>query len=259
MNANEITIDLQQFCRSKLDEGDSRYILSRPFFRGGWHIGCDTRILVALPAGGTADSDWRTPDTSKFIHPALEIDAGRWRDWPNQSYVESLAKCLRCDEGMIGSPDCPICKGEPSHKCSCGLAHSCDACDWTPCTVCRGKGKLIRPSLQPVGNQLIGEGLDLLVRTLPGVQWAESDIAEANSIANPIFLRFYIRYGSEHREGIGAVMPVDRKLTEEETGKHREWDQWKKEIEDRERSRLASDALAALSGVTIADGMAGAA
>lgn len=173
--------DLLPFC----DPNPWRYSIAKPFVQGGWWCATDGRILVCTPAYGHPES---VPSTDHNGNPGK---------FPNcKELLGLIDKVEVWHEELPSLPTCPHCKGtgKKNQPCECSECdnkhvseHDCD------CHV-------------EIGNCYLATKYLLKVLTLPGVKWGVVDPASEKGI---IFLRF-------DGGGMGGVMPLDKKKTDEE-------------------------------------------
>jgi hypothetical protein len=180
--------------------------IDKPFVADGWLYACDGRIAIRLPAPGepdsVADNDRKFPGKTmtEIFNRLSAIDA--WAPWPAAAYVERVAQCDSCEGwGRVEREECSSCHGSGEVECTrCYHTAECDDClgkgvrGGKRCTECAGQGEYLRPFAQPLGTGFIQRKFDLLIRALPGVEWAPSDSESM----------FYFRFEG----GAGAVMEV---------------------------------------------------
>ena len=211
-------IDIMTFCGKM-----RRYPgVELPFVQDGLTYATNARVCVRV-ATNSSDlyvSKVELPAASAL--PWWDHDTKRrglkWQRWPKNPLVwRADDYCLDCDGKGVTEPvaeECEECQGVG--RVFLGAYNTrpagCRACNGlgvvgTPCMTCRGKGWLIRPSIAIIGRQYVDLGEHSRVAAIGDVEFTKGD----DIPSRPIRFRF--------REGVGLLMPLDKKLVEERIAK----------------------------------------
>ena len=168
---------MQRFCAA---EADAYRDLSAPFYKGGWWVATDGRVIVRRRSTATPDTSerGRLPNSQPIFEKIAAVK--KWEPWPK---AEPCGVCNdNCGRRVVV---CEMCMGGGKcTSCRCEREHDCGSCDGTGDAVDLCQCCTIESAVK-IGHGHFSQHYVWLVGQLGKVEWGYA----SKSKRSPLFFR----------------------------------------------------------------------